>query len=108
MIPYIKEFIDLTGNYLSYSKLDNYGYDVYAKDQTKATGIMHLIDYLGIDKKDTFSFGDGHNDKEMIEFCEVGIAMGNAIEKVKNASNYITDDIDNDGIYKAMKYFKLI
>jgi hydroxymethylpyrimidine pyrophosphatase-like HAD family hydrolase len=34
--------------------------------------------------------------------------MGNAIEKVKNASNYITDDIDNDGIYKAMKYFKLI
>lgn len=105
---YVKEFIDLTGNYLSYSKLDNYGYDVYAKDQTKATGIMHLIDYLGIDNKDTFAFGDGHNDKEMIEFCEVGIAMGNAIEKVKNASNYITDDIDNDGIYKAMKYFKLI
>jgi hydroxymethylpyrimidine pyrophosphatase-like HAD family hydrolase len=105
---YVKEFIDLTGNYLSYSKLDNYGYDVYAKDQTKATGIMHLIDYLGIDKKDTFAFGDGHNDKEMIEFCEVGVAMGNAIEKVKNASNYITDDIDNDGIYNAMKYFKLI
>ena len=105
---YISEFIDLTGQHLSYSKLDNYGYDVYAKDQTKATGIMHLIEYLGVDKKDTFAFGDGHNDKEMIEFCEVGIAMGNAIEKVKKASNYITDDIDNDGIYKAMKYFKLI
>ena len=105
---YISEFIESTGNYLSYSKLDNYGYDVYAKDQTKATGIMHLLEYLNIDKKDTFAFGDGHNDKEMIEFCEVGVAMGNAIEKVKNASNYITDDIDNDGIYKAMKHFKLI
>ena len=34
--------------------------------------------------------------------------MGNAIEKVKNASDYVTDDIDNDGIYNAMKYFKLI
>lgn len=105
---YVQEFIDLTGQYLSYSKLDNYGYDVYAKDQTKATGIMHLLQHLQIDKKDTFAFGDGHNDKEMIEYCGVGVAMGNAIEKVKMASDYITDDIDNDGIYNAMKHFKLI
>lgn len=105
---FIDEFISLTGEYLSYSKLDNYGYDVYAKDQTKATGIKHLLEYLNVDRKDTFAFGDGHNDKEMIEYCGIGVAMGNAIEKVKEASDYITDDIDNDGIYKAMKYFKLI
>ncbi len=105
---FLNEFIDATGEYLSYSKLDNYGYDVYAKNQTKATGIIHLLEYLKIDKKHTIAFGDGHNDKEMIEYCEIGIAMGNAIQKVKDASNYITDDIDNDGIYNAMKYFKLI
>ena len=105
---FIDEFISLTGEHLSYSKLDNYGYDVYAKDQTKATGIKHLLEYLNVDRKDTFAFGDGHNDKEMIEYCGIGVAMGNAIEKVKKASDYITDDIDNDGIYKAMKYFKLI
>jgi len=98
----------LTDKYLSYSKLDNYGYDVYAKDQTKATGIMHLLDYLKIDKTDAIAFGDGHNDKEMIEYCGIGVAMGNAIKKEKNASDYITDDIDNDGIYKAMKHFNLI
>ena len=83
-------------------------YDVYAKDQTKATGIKHLIEYLNIDIKDTYGFGDGHNDKEMIEFCGTGIAMGNAIQKVKDASDYITDDIDNDGIYKALKHFNII
>lgn len=105
---YVQEFIDKTGNVLSYSKLNNYGYDVYYKDQTKATGIVHLLEYLNIDKKDTFAFGDGHNDSEMIEYCEVGVAMGNALDKVKAVSNYVTDDIDNDGIYKAMKYFKLI
>lgn len=105
---YVNEFIELTGEYLSYSKLDNYGYDVYAKDQTKATGIKHLLEYLNVDVEDTFAFGDGHNDKEMIEYCGIGIAMGNAIDKVKKASDYITDDIDNDGIYNAMKYFKLI
>lgn len=105
---YIKEFIDKTIDYLSYSKLDNYGYDVYAKNQTKATGIMHLLNYLHIDIKDTYAFGDGHNDREMIELCNVGIAMGNAIDKVKEVSNYITSDIDDDGIYNAMKHFNLI
>lgn len=105
---YVNEFIKETDKYLSYSKLDNYGYDVYAKDQTKASGIIHLINFLNIDIKDTIAFGDGHNDKEMIKLCNIGIAMGNAIPKVKEVSNYITDDIDNDGIYKAMKYFNLI
>jgi len=105
---YVNEFIKNTNEFLSYSRLNDYGYDVYAKDQTKATGIKHLIEYLNIDKKDTIAFGDGHNDSEMIEYCEIGVAMGNAIEKVKKVSNYITDDIDNDGIYNAMKYLKLI
>ena len=105
---YVSEFIDKTNNYLSYSKLNDYGYDVYAKDQTKATGIKHLIEYLNIDLEDTIAFGDGHNDREMIEYCHIGVAMGNALQKVKEVSNYITDDIDNDGIYKAMKYLKLI
>ena len=36
------------------------------------------------------------------------VAMGNALDKVKAVSNYVTDDIDNDGIYNAMKYLKLI
>ena len=105
---YLNEFLEKTGDFLSYSKLNDYGYDVYAKDQTKATGIKHLIEYLNIDKKDTIAFGDGHNDREMIEFCEIGVAMGNALQKVKEVSDYITDDIENDGIYKAMKYLKLI
>jgi len=105
---YVNEFIKNTNEFLSYSRLNDYGYDVYAKDQTKATGIKHLIEYLNIDKKDTIAFGDGHNDSEMIEYCEIGVAMGKHIEKVKKVSNYITDDIDNDGIYNAMKYLKLI
>ena len=50
----------------------------------------------------------GHNDKEMIEYVDLGIAMGNAIDKVKNAANYVTSDIDNDGIYNALKHFNII
>lgn len=105
---YLPYFLNETSKYLSYSKLNDYGYDIYAKDQTKATGIKHLINYLNVNIENTIAFGDGHNDQEMIEFCNIGVAMGNALPKVKEVSNYITDDIDNDGIYKAMKYLKLI
>ena len=42
----------------------------------------------------------------MIEYVGLGIAMGNAIEKVKLASDYITDHIDNDGIYNALVKYK--
>ncbi len=105
---YLPLFKECTKDKVSYSKLDNYGYDVYSANQTKATGIKHLIDYLQIDLKDTIAIGDGHNDKEMIMLCNTGIAMGNAIQPVKDASDYITTDIDDDGIYNALKHFNII
>ena len=54
------------------------------------------------------AIGDGHNDEEMIRFVGMGIAMGNAIPKIKKAAKYITDDIDNDGVAKALKHFNII
>ena len=44
----------------------------------------------------------------MIKYVGLGIAMGNALEKVKVASDYVTSDIDDDGIYNALKHFNVI
>ena len=44
----------------------------------------------------------------MIETASVGIAMGNAAERLKDVADYITDTIDNDGVYKACVHFKWI
>ena len=44
----------------------------------------------------------------MVKYVGLGIAMGNALEKVKVASDYVTDDIDHDGIYNALKHFNVI
>ena len=44
----------------------------------------------------------------MIEHCAIGIAMGNANEKLKKVADYITDNVDNEGIYKALEHFNLI
>lgn len=74
----------------------------------KANAIETLINHLGIDRKNTYAFGDGMNDKEMLEYVNVGIAVGNAKEGLKAVANEVTDDITNDGIYNAMKRHNLI
>lgn len=74
----------------------------------KANAIETLINHLGIDRKDTYAFGDGMNDKEMLEYVNVGIAVGNAKEGLKEIADEVTDDITNDGIYNAMKRHNLI
>lgn len=94
--------------YFEFSKLNHYGYDVYTLNHNKKIGIQALIKHLNISQDEVIAFGDGHNDKEMIEFASLGIAMGNSIEKVKNAANYITSDIDDNAIYNALKHFNII
>lgn len=54
------------------------------------------------------AFGDGVNDIEMLEYVSIGVAMGNAREETKKVADYITDDVDNDGILKALEHFKLL
>ncbi|MFS0778257.1 HAD family hydrolase [Neobacillus sp. 3P2-tot-E-2] len=74
----------------------------------KATAITKLLQHLKIDNEDTFAYGDGLNDLEMLEFVQHGIAMGNAKEEVKKAADDITDTHDNNGIYNSFKKYGLI
>ena len=74
----------------------------------KATAIETLIEHLGIDKENTFAYGDGLNDLEMLQFVKHGIAMGNAKEELKVAADDITGTPDEDGIYHSFKKYGLI
>ncbi|MFC4322575.1 Cof-type HAD-IIB family hydrolase [Litchfieldia salsa] len=74
----------------------------------KATAIEKVLEYLKIDRADTFGYGDGLNDLEMLKFVQHGIAMGNAKEAVKKAADDITDTHDDDGIYNSFKKYRLL
>lgn len=82
--------------------------DVIPEEGGKRKGLEAVLDYLGFSKENAMAFGDGGNDIEMLEFVKYGIAMGNSEEKVKRAAMYVTDDIDNDGVYSALTHFKII
>ena len=73
--------------------------ELISKVYNKATAIKQVIDYLGIDKKDTIAFGDSMNDYEMINFVECGIAMGNACKELKEVASRVCRSVDEDGIY---------
>lgn len=74
----------------------------------KATAIAKLLEHLNIDKKDTFAYGDGMNDLEMIEYVQHGIAMGNAKEALKQAADDVTDTHDEAGIWNSFLKYGLI
>jgi len=74
----------------------------------KAVAIEKLIQHLGISREDTIGIGDGMNDAEMIEYCALGIAMGNAKPGLKAIADDITDAVDKDGLFHSFKKHGLI
>lgn len=82
--------------------------ELVPKGHTKATGIQRMCEALGIDRADTFAVGDSVNDLAMLEYAGVGIAMGNGSPEAKAAADYVTADLQEDGIYRAMLHFGLI
>ncbi|MBB6624719.1 HAD family phosphatase [Clostridium gasigenes] len=79
--------------------------EVMDKNCNKGYGVKILADKLGIKKEEIICIGDQANDIEMITYAGLGIAMGNAIEELKNISQYVTLDNDNDGVAKAIEKF---
>lgn len=86
----------------------NHMYEIIQKGCSKATGIDFLCEYLQKDKNDCYVFGDSENDRAMLEAVPHSVAMGNAVEPIKNICSYVTSPIEEDGIYKAMEHFQLI
>jgi HAD-superfamily hydrolase, subfamily IIB len=82
--------------------------DLSQKGINKSTGIKLLLEHLQADLKATIGIGDGTNDMEMLNFCGIGIAMGNSTQELKNIADYVTSDINMDGLWNAFKQYELI
>lgn len=82
--------------------------DLGVANVDKAKGIERLLSYLHIDRKDAFAFGDAKVDIPMLQLCGIGVAMGNAGVQTKAAADYVCDDVDADGLYRAFVHLGLI
>ncbi len=84
------------------------GADIIAKDGGKSVGIAFFLDNYGIKTEEAMAFGDADNDIDMLKSVGIGIAMGNANDRVKANADYITEEADKDGILNALMHFDVL
>ena len=64
--------------------------------------------HLDIPLEQTIGIGDSANDGPMMKTVGTSIAMGNAIDEIKEISKWTTTSVDEDGIKNAFEYLKTI
>ena len=70
---------------------------------SKAKGISIISEELDIPREEVIAVGDNINDIEMIEYAGLGVAMGNAPEKVKDKADYVTTSNNDDGLARFLE-----
>ena len=92
------EFLNKFDNlYVTQSKEDFI--DVGPTGNSKGNALDILCKYYNIDKSEVIAFGDQMNDVSMLKFAGIGVAMGNAKQAVKDASDQVTLSNEEDGVF---------
>lgn len=87
---------------------DEYNYiEITLKGHTKGTGILRLMDHLGIAQEYVYGFGDSLNDLPMLETVGHGIVMGDSPPELRSVYT-VTDSLYDDGIANALSRLGLI
>lgn len=87
---------------------ENSMYELVLKGCSKAGGMQAALDYLGASKEDTLAIGDSTNDLPMFSLAAHTVCMGGGMDEVKAVCEYITADVMDDGIEKALQHYGLI
>ncbi len=82
--------------------------DMGVKGITKAHAVDVLVEHLGASIADTIAFGDAQIDIPMFKCCGTSVCMGSGGEEAKAAADYVTTDVDKDGIANAFRHLGLI
>ena len=80
-----------------------YYHDLVMENTAKATGIVELLDYLGLKSEDAIVVGNGYDDISMFDVVDTSIAVDNANNKLKELAKYIALDVKEDGAAKKLE-----
>lgn len=81
--------------------------EILNRDASKGNAVKELSEKLGIKQSEVICIGDQENDVTMLEFAGLGIAMGNAPERIKQLADYTTASNNDSGVAKAIQKFVL-
>lgn len=78
--------------------------DIIPSEGGKGVAVQEVLRYFQLEAEDAIAFGDGENDIDMLQATGLGVAMGNASDRVKEMADEVCGSVEEDGI--AM-YFSL-
>ncbi|KEH99266.1 Cof-type HAD-IIB family hydrolase [Clostridium massiliodielmoense] len=81
--------------------------EIQEKGVNKGSSLKILGEKLGIKREEIIAIGDSGNDIDMIKYAGLGVAMGNAHEKVKEIADYVTYTNEEDGLAHVIEKFIL-
>lgn len=93
---------------LCFNELELEVTEISPRECTKRGGIQSVLDALDPHHGTVYGIGDASNDISLMNAVDVGIAMGNAPDYLKDKADYVTDTVDHDGVVAALEHFRLI
>ncbi|MBS6509434.1 MAG: HAD family phosphatase [Paraclostridium bifermentans] len=82
-------------------------FEIMKKGSSKGGAVAQLAKYFNLKRDEVMCIGDSENDLSMIEYAGIGVAMGNAIDIVKQSAQYVTLPNTESGVAKAIEKFVL-
>lgn len=79
--------------------------EVTDKNASKGAALLKVAEMYGIIPQDVIAIGDSENDISMIRNAGLGIAMGNAKEKIKKQADFVTLSNNESGVAYAINKF---
>ncbi len=79
--------------------------NVLAPEVSKGKALEALASFLGIPLTEVIAIGDGANDIPLLTKAGLAIAMGNATDELKAVADYVTLDVEHNGVAMAVKRF---
>jgi Cof subfamily protein (haloacid dehalogenase superfamily) len=81
----------------------NNRFDIVKRGVSKLRGLLYVCERVGITRDQVVMVGANQDDKDLLDCCGLGIAMGNAPQEVKNAADWITRTEKQNGVAYAVK-----
>lgn len=84
---------------------DGYWYKFTKKGITKENAVMEVCGKCRIQADEIIAFGDDYADAGMLELCGTGVAMGNAIDVIKEKADIVIGSNDEDSISDFLEMY---
>lgn len=107
LTDFINHFPDSLKERFYVVQSEPYFFEAMNKQASKGNAVRELAEQLGFTAENVMAIGDQGNDLTMVDYAGTGVAMGNAIDNLKDIAQFVTKTNEDDGVAYAIEKFAL-